>query len=354
MSDDIEDAPAPFSGVPDLDNHNCPPDFILRSCDGIDFHVHKDILKFASDFFNGMFAMPVGDGDPSAMRRDGKPVLVLPEPEEVLLSLLLLAYPARSLGHYTIERLGIFVAVHEAACKYQFTSVQLVLKEMVNNLDSCLIDAQPYRAFAIARLYDLPHLARKAALSALKEPLTDGVPAFPEMKHLTWEDAHTLSRFHRQCGRNAVEIAENSLNDDSNVYHGRRLSIWNNDTHKVYVWWQYGHSVKPGEKFYSGRVRLAAVQWFKDHIARLAAQLRLRPLPATAEMEARNVVPAARPILDACFVCSNAADADLASFGRQLATEIDLSNKRLGKLSHSQCPHPLTNLLHLPKPMITF
>jgi hypothetical protein len=76
----IKDALAPFSGAADTLTDSNPPDFILRSSDGVDFHVHREILKFASDCFDGMFSVAGGDGDPTALLRDGKPILVLPEP----------------------------------------------------------------------------------------------------------------------------------------------------------------------------------------------------------------------------------------------------------------------------------
>ncbi|KAJ7128314.1 hypothetical protein C8R44DRAFT_777779, partial [Mycena epipterygia] len=44
-----------------------PSDFILRSSDGVDFHVHRE----ASD-------------DPNELERDGKSILVLPECNAVL------------------------------------------------------------------------------------------------------------------------------------------------------------------------------------------------------------------------------------------------------------------------------
>jgi hypothetical protein len=78
----------------------------------------------------------------------------------------------------------------------------------------------------------------------------------------------------------------------------------------------------------------APVQWFKDRVARLAVQLRVRLCPsgAIARREARSV--ASRLILDACYGCSLAAKVDLTCFARQLAKEIDDSNNRLGKFQH--------------------
>ncbi|KAJ7853023.1 hypothetical protein B0H14DRAFT_2758947 [Mycena olivaceomarginata] len=319
----------------DPENDSHLPDFILRSGDGVDFHVHRDILKFASDCFDGMFAIPGGNCDPNDLRRDGKSVLVLPEPEGVLFRLLRLSYPADTVAHYTLQRadLDIFVAVYTAARKYQFLRVQRVLKEMLTN--SPLLDAQPHRLLAIARLCDFPELSRKAALSTLTTPLSDGVPAFPEMKLVSWE---RLARFHKSCGRKAREIALDSIVDRSNS-EAQPFWISNADTDHVFAWWQYyGHSSQctgnckecwgyRGELVRRGSK--APVKWFRGHIPRVAAQLRLWPAPATAEREAGRVAQAERLIMDACAVCSKHADADLTCFARQLAKTIDLSNHRL-------------------------
>ncbi|KAJ7459580.1 hypothetical protein B0H11DRAFT_2286292 [Mycena galericulata] len=330
-----KDAPAPFSGAVDPETDIHLPDFILRSSDGVDFHVHRDILKFASDCFDGMFAIAGGHCDPNDLHRDGKPVLVLAEPEDVLLRLLRLSYPADTPVHYTLQRadLEIFVAVYTAARKYQFFRVQQVLKEMLSN--SPLLDAQPHRLFAIAWLCDFPELSRKAALLTLTSPLSNGVPAFPEKRFVSWE---TLARFHKSCGRKAREIALDSVVDRSNS-EAQPFWISNADTDQVFVWWQYyGHNSQCTgtcrESWgYGGKVvrrgSKGPVSWFRGHIPRVAAQLRLWPAPATAEREARRVAQAERLNMDACVFCSEQADADLACFARQLAKTIDLSNHRL-------------------------
>ncbi|KAJ7879694.1 hypothetical protein B0H13DRAFT_1630628 [Mycena leptocephala] len=338
----VQDAPAPFSGAADPQKGSHPSDFVLRSSDGVDFHVHREILKFASDCFDGMFTIPGGDADPDDLRRDGKPVLVLPEPETVLFRLLRLAYPAYTVADYTLEHADLdnFFAVYKAAGKYQFLRVQYILEEMLDN--SALMDMHPHRLFAITRLCNLLEPSRKAALATLKSPLSLETPYFPEMKLLSWEDGHTLYRFHRLCSQKAGEIVEERLEDNPS---SSASWIFNDDTNKVFTWWNYNeHSAQCDENCRDhypsflpnrGNVRRgekAPVQWFKDHVARLAVQLRLCPSGAIAKREARSV--ASRLILDACHGCSLAAEFDLTCFARQLAKEIDDSNNRLGKFSH--------------------
>ncbi|KAJ7245602.1 hypothetical protein C8J57DRAFT_1524318 [Mycena rebaudengoi] len=297
----IQDAPAPFSGAADPQRGSHLSDFILRSSDGVDFHVHREILKFESDCFDGMFAMPGGNADPDDLRRDGKPVLVLPESETVLFRLLRLAYPA-----YT------------AAGKYQFLRVQYILEEMLDN--SALMDIHSHRLFAITRLCNFLEPSRKAALATLKSPRSLEAPCFPEMKLLSWEDGHTCTGF-------------------TNCVAKRREKLWRSVWRTAQILRHLGSSVMTLIKEYypsslprRGTVRRgekAPVQWFKDHVARLAVQLRLCPSGAIAEREARSV--ASRLILDACSGCSLAAEVDLICFARQLAKEIDDSNNRLAE-----------------------
>ncbi|KAJ7679672.1 hypothetical protein B0H17DRAFT_944009, partial [Mycena rosella] len=173
-----------------------PSDFIIRSGDLVDLHVHKDILKFVSVFFKNML-----DGaDPNELQRDGKPIVVLPEPISVLYRLLSIAYPGRSaeycsLSEQTLDGVSV---VYQTANKYLFMAAQKSLRDMLE--DPTLLRAHPHRLFAIARLCDLPVLARKAALCTLESPVCSHPLLFPEMELLTAATFHKLYDFHHSCG----------------------------------------------------------------------------------------------------------------------------------------------------------
>ncbi|KAJ7877242.1 hypothetical protein B0H14DRAFT_2713065 [Mycena olivaceomarginata] len=333
------DATVPFSGVSDPNSHSRHSDFILRSTDGVDFHVHCDILKFSSDFFHDMFAIPgPGDGDPNGLRRDGKPVLLMPELEATLLRLLRLAYPGYTVAHYTLKHddLDHCVSVFKAAEKYQFLRVQCMLEEMLDNFDIAIIDSQPHRVFAVARLCNRLELSRKAAFSSLNSPLFESAPRFPEMNLLSWEEGYNLYQFHRLCGQKAAEIAMGAMADRPNT----KEWLMNEDSDQLFVWWKNsGHNSKCddgncGQHWKYGNVAVrtgskAPVQWFKDHISRLAAQLRTSPSRRTAEREVSVVL--SRSIPDGCPGCSKHVEADLASLARQLAKKIDELSNRLAE-----------------------
>jgi hypothetical protein len=185
MSNDspIQDAPAPFSGAFDPEHDTHPrADFILRSSDGVDFHVHRAILCFASECFDGMFSMPL---PPDELQRDSLPVLPLLEPAAVLLRLLRLAYPASTLAHYDSDNAleADFVAVYAAAQKYGFYGVQQLLDEM--------LAAQPQHSFgsgwgAVTRL--------GGALADFIERVFDGIDVLiPPRPSGEWRQLHPLS-----------------------------------------------------------------------------------------------------------------------------------------------------------------
>ncbi|KAJ7442397.1 hypothetical protein B0H11DRAFT_2094482 [Mycena galericulata] len=332
MSDEPADAPAPFSGAPDPDNH-CAPDFILRSSDGVDFHVHKEMLKLVSGFFDGMFRLPTGNADPNELWRDGIPVLAMSEPECVLHGLLRLAYPAQSVGQYALEVHDFrnIVDVHEAAYKLQFVGVQRLMNQLF--LDPVFLDAHPHRLFAIARLRDLPELARAAALHTLKSAVGPPHRTFPEMNRLTWADAYQLYEFHRVCGVEAQNIAKEES-------FRREFTVWDDifcheERTEKFVWWEfYSHDARacaPGV----GHTPMGHLpfpippQWLGDRIDQISSDLRLSPSHHQVERKVLNIASSDRAILDACDVCSKKADSHLAILAREFAGRIEESNEKL-------------------------
>ncbi|KAJ7907028.1 hypothetical protein B0H13DRAFT_2332765 [Mycena leptocephala] len=330
----MSDEPTPLKTPP-------RPSLELLTHDGVDFHVQREILKFASDCFDGMFSVAGGHGDSTALQRDGKPIVVLPEPESVLYRLLCLAYPAQTPEHYTlgVANLDGLVAVHQAAHKYQFISAQRLIERMLDN--PTLIDARPHRLFAIARLWNLHDVARKAAISTLKYTVYPPPPAFPEMKILRWEDVHKLQEFHEKCGIAARDIAVDNARpqelpsigslESSQESKPRPSAHYCDDVTKQHLVWWVCKNHSPRCRTSEIRVSEPPVSWFRSHIARLAMQLYLRPSRDRVIAEVPTLAPAERGIIDTCAVCFKLADRDLASFTRQLAADIEASNTWLAE-----------------------
>ncbi|KAF7290387.1 BTB domain-containing protein [Mycena chlorophos] len=270
-----KDAPAPFAPTgTDSFAHTRPSDFILRSSDGVDFHVHKESLKFASDVFQDMFAVVApnsAENDAEQLMRDGKPVLQLDEPQRVIYKLLCFAYPvARSAGQVKLDVNDIdpdLVDVFRAAHKYQFVVLEEMLKTTMNEfagLPSRAI-ADPYRIFAIGKLLGHRELAKAAILAATgrERPKTLN---FPELRLLSWldgEQIHRLAAEYKHKMHAALDAAANVS----------RLGT----TQPVWTWRQHSESImKPStctfvEPGPSNPLSIPCAEWFLKHIEQLKA-----------------------------------------------------------------------------------
>ncbi|KAJ7441027.1 hypothetical protein B0H11DRAFT_1827244 [Mycena galericulata] len=341
MSTQIQDGPAPFSGALDPEGNIPDSDFIIRCGDGVDLHAHKSILQFVSVFFKNMLD-GTGATNPTDLRRDGKPVVELPEPSSVLYRLLCIAYPGRSLEHYSLaaQNLDGVWAVHEAANKYLFMGVQELLEKML--ADPVLLEAHPHRVFAIARLRDLPELARKAALYTLKSPVCPPGLLFPETQLLSAAIFQNLHEFHHACGKEAERLVkENSAKLD---YTREHISITHaEEGNYLFVWWKDGGGeveVHTGEcegaEIDFGHqemwIDISPAQWFKSHVERLATKLRSLPTRCTVKTEACVIADADREIIKSCKACRDNAEHDLINFRHQLGMRIEASNNAIAAL----------------------
>ncbi|KAJ7017077.1 hypothetical protein C8F04DRAFT_1157717, partial [Mycena alexandri] len=223
----IRDAPAPFSGVVDTDTDDPAPDFIIRSNDGVDLHVHRGILHYASVFFRDLLGA-----------WDGKPIAKLPESCTILHRLLCIAYPQTSLDYLLTEQtLDGLYEVHEAAQK----------------------------------LRDLPELARKAALSTLKT-YTEALSASAFQK---------LHEFHHSCGKAAEQLA---------IRNAKSITHYEHPGYGYeFVWWTQGKRPSHSEEcrpkleyFAEGDwAELTPSPWFQHHMAVVASKLRRIPIRET-------------------------------------------------------------------------
>ncbi|GJE95563.1 BTB domain-containing protein [Phanerochaete sordida] len=127
-------------------------DVILRSCDNVDFHTHKNILSLASSFFETMFSIPQGP----EQALSGLPVVEISENSSTLDSLLRLCYPVRDPILGNIDLAGRVLA---AAKKYDFTEASDLVAEKLRGL-AC---TSPLEAFSIACRYGDEDLALRAA-----------------------------------------------------------------------------------------------------------------------------------------------------------------------------------------------
>lgn len=200
-SAEVRDATSPFNGN--------DADFILRSSDRVDFHVHKLILALASPTFKSMFTLPSptppttthagssGDDD----QRDGLPIAQLSEDAATLDILLRACYPC---SVPDILDLGSLQRVLDAAEKCEIEAYRrpasVLLKSFVN--------AAPIQVYSLACRFgfaDIVPIAGKAALSVNFNELLNVPP--PTLRILDSLYLHRLLRYHRQCGDVARQVS---------------------------------------------------------------------------------------------------------------------------------------------------
>lgn len=140
-------ADPPFDGV--------LSDVVLRSCDLVDFHLHKSTLSIASPFFADMFTLT----QPQASSGDSdKPIIDVSEPADVLDRLLRFCYPVQYPKFSTTSQLyPIFVA----ASKYQ---MEAVIKNLPLSLRH-FIPTYSREVFSISCHFGLEDVAKEAATS---------------------------------------------------------------------------------------------------------------------------------------------------------------------------------------------
>ncbi|KAJ7609842.1 hypothetical protein FB45DRAFT_804815 [Roridomyces roridus] len=334
----VNEAPVPFSGEPDSGSVNPPCDLILRSSNHVDFHVHKQMLAFASVFFSDMFAFPAGNVPPTETDRDGKPVLLLPESDEVLYRLLRLAYPGRSRQQYsfTAADLDSVTAVHEAAQKYQFIDAQQLIVEML--LDDALLQEHPHRLFAIGLLRNPPALIQKAALQTLRSPICPIDLNFPEFHLISGANLHKLYAFHRSRGARACEFLQGLICPQHKEVIDLVPHCFTYDREdgspRAFVWWRgSNHDAKCGGPTEDNwdLVTVTPAKWFFTHIERLARKVSAIPVGQTVLNGIGAFDEDVASMIKDCGPCSVCKDGQLEELAESVAPQIDKSHEEAVK-----------------------
>ncbi|KAG0709448.1 hypothetical protein DFH29DRAFT_231260 [Suillus ampliporus] len=196
MSDteEITTAEAPF------DNPDC--DVILRSTDGVNFHVFKLILSLASPVFKDMFTLPQ-----NTLQSDVSSVPVIPVSEDstTIQFLLLLCYPYPAPAP-TFDSLNDAKAVVQAAMKYD---MQANLSRVGDLIIAQLLPQHTLDIYALFCQVGWQHHAQIAATKALEiKDLGRPSNGFDGMRDITVLDYHRLLVYHYECG-----VAAQALSD---------------------------------------------------------------------------------------------------------------------------------------------
>lgn len=273
----ITQARAPF------DDHNC--DIILRSADGVDFHVFKLILSLMSPVFKDMFALPQSESQSDV---SSVPVITVTESSTILESLLLLCYPATT---PTFGSLGDAKVVMKAASKYDMQAAlsragDLAMAQLPSYNSNFL------ELYALSCQFGWLHHAQTAATRAL-EIWNLGRPSqmFNGMRDLTAMDYHRLLEYHYKCGI-AAQAVGGSLSW-LDVRH-KNLEMWGECKCKRYSF------VTLQTQF--GNVNVGP--WFHEYLLSSGRELLARPCESTlTDLSVYNLAIAKATNCDTCRVC---------------------------------------------------
>lgn len=247
-------AKAPF------DNQAVDCDIILRSSDGVNFHVFKLILSLVSPVFQGMFMLPqdISQSDVSSV-----PIVPMAESSTILESLLLLCYPAAT---PTFNSLEDAKAVLDAARKYVMITALSRAKDLVFGQ---FMPVDPLGLYALSCMFGWQQHARMAATQTLGINLKDlGRPGseFAGMRDISAFDYHKLLVYHYDCGVVAQAVGESLswLGSSSND-----MCMWRCGSGRACASVRSLHIAKLG--------RLLITPWFDEYIVSSGKELYARP-----------------------------------------------------------------------------
>ena len=143
MINNTSAAPHPFVNTDDAD-------IVLRSQDGVEFHVHKVVLAFVSPYFKHMFLLPSNLNDGQSLPID------VPESSQIWESLLRLCYRVDDPSFRNIDAVADVIA---AAIKYELLYAIKFMRTVLRSY----IQSNALDVFAIAYRLDLMEETREAA-----------------------------------------------------------------------------------------------------------------------------------------------------------------------------------------------
>ncbi|KAJ7189057.1 hypothetical protein C8R46DRAFT_935275 [Mycena filopes] len=169
-------------------------DTILRSSDGVDFHVRRAVLALTSSFFTDMFAIPQPEADPLA---DIVPIIAVEESSVILEKLLGTWYPGvvGLVAFDNLDQLGRVIEL--SVLKYDIQFAVPILRRYLQDQ----VDEDAVTVYVIACRYGWKELAQKAATRCLKLTLPSIVlhaSANPHLRHISADLYRTLLLYHHR------------------------------------------------------------------------------------------------------------------------------------------------------------
>ncbi|KAI9465922.1 hypothetical protein BJY52DRAFT_1143954 [Lactarius psammicola] len=215
-------------------------DVTLRSCDHVDFQVHKTILAIASSVFEDMFTAP---GSPPHGQGQAKQVIDLTENSKTLLLLLSVIYPMEPIVPDTLEDA---LSLLSACQKYQMDSIATRIRALIRTRTPPLFTAKNcFRAYGIASRYHLEEEALLSARLTLDRPMTFEVCG-EALRFISGADLFRLYGYRNECTEVAKDcIAEMtdrppSMSSRCSSRSASKGRYGKGELHTVPRWW-HGH-----------------------------------------------------------------------------------------------------------------
>ncbi|KAA1470203.1 hypothetical protein DENSPDRAFT_835936 [Dentipellis sp. KUC8613] len=187
-----QDAGAPFD--------DGDADIIIRSSDGVDFRIYKNILTKASRGFADMFsARPVPANPPTDKTdpnyKDGLPIISLSENSRDLRLFFEWLYP---MDNPDLSKPTNLAAVLALIQKYVVDGYPKAIESVL----LALVARVPQSAYALACRYQYPQIARAAAKESLKFSAHLSFNDL-ELAHLSTKQLYALTKYRDDCLRRA-------------------------------------------------------------------------------------------------------------------------------------------------------
>ncbi|KAK7013010.1 hypothetical protein R3P38DRAFT_3008008 [Favolaschia claudopus] len=169
-------------------------DTILRSSDGVDFHVYRIILSCASPFFKDMFSLPQANSTDL-----GLPIIPLSEHSRLLDSFLRVWYPgAKTVPFENVDQLADVIEL--ALVKYDLEYLAPFLQKQLLSFK----ELRCFSVFYIACRYGWDDIVKDAARQSLTFDIQWLIGRnSSHLKYITGHNYQALLRYHAACSQAA-------------------------------------------------------------------------------------------------------------------------------------------------------
>ncbi|KZT21616.1 hypothetical protein NEOLEDRAFT_1139238 [Neolentinus lepideus HHB14362 ss-1] len=295
---------SPSLAPPPFDRESA--DLIFRTCDDVDFRVHKCILAIVSPLHNDAAEaesfVPNTDYKDRAGGAKNRTVIPVTEDSDVLDKLLRFVYPVVPPSLDTLDELK---PVLEAALKYQMDRATDVLRKKL--VSRKFLDSEPLRVFAIACFHGFEEETRIAAMHACCEDLPG-------------PNARELSSITGSAVRAVWELKDKAVGPASSVASDL---AWLEKSEEVNRKWAFFTCTSCPMDCDDSLGGVYPRKWWSSYMTSVQQQLRKKPCGKTVTSASALMAP--MQSLVGCKYCG--ADgrglADLKAFSELLAARVD-------------------------------